>query len=73
MAIKTFSIAENVYDKFSKFCKERGMSMSKQVEFFMESVTEDDPEARKEYLEKLERIRKGKFVKVTNFAEHYRL
>ncbi len=71
MAIKTFSIAEDVYDKFSNFCKERGMSMSKQVEFFMESVIENDPEVRKEYLEKLERIRKGKFIQIKNFEERY--
>jgi len=45
--------------------------MSKQVEMFMESVIEDDPKAKKEYLEKLERIRGGRFIKVTNFAERY--
>ena len=73
MAIKTFNVQEEVYSKFSRFCKERGISMSKQVQIFMESVVEPEPEAKKEYLEKLEKIRKGEFIKVTNFAERYKL
>lgn len=32
-----------------------------------------EPEAKKEYLEKLERIRSGKFIKVKSFADSYRL
>lgn len=71
--LKTFNVQEEVYEKFLSFCKERGMSMSKQVEMFMESVVEENPEAKKEYLEKLERIRKGKFIKVKSFAERYGL
>ncbi|MBU1198271.1 MAG: DUF2683 family protein [Nanoarchaeota archaeon] len=62
MAIKSFNINQDVYNKFSGFCKDNGISMSKQVEFFMRTQTEEEPEARKEYLEKLERIRKGKFI-----------
>ena len=58
MVLKTFNVQESVYSQFSKFCKEHGISMSKQVEIFMESMLEDEPEAKKEYLEKLERIRK---------------
>ena len=73
MAIKTFNVQEEVYSKFSRFCKERGISMSKQIQIFMESVIEPEPEAKKEYLEKLENIRKGEFIKVTNFAERYKL
>jgi len=73
MALKTFNVQEEVYSKFSKFCKENGISMSKQVEIFMKSYMEDDPEARKEYLEKLERIRKGRFVKIGSLAEEFRL
>ena len=73
MAIKTFNVQEEVYSKFSRFCKERGISMSKQVQIFMESVIEPEPEAKKEYLEKLEDIRKGEFIKITNFAERYKL
>jgi len=73
MVLKTFNIEEEVYNRFSRFCKEHGISMSKQVGLFMESILEEEPEAKKEYLEKLDRIRKGKFLKVNNFAERYRL
>lgn len=73
MALKTFNIDEFIYGKFSKFCKENGISMSKQVEFFMRAQIEDEPEVREEYLKKLEKIRKGKFIPVTNFAQRYGL
>jgi len=73
MVLKTFNVEETVYSKFSSFCKEHGISMSKQVQFFMQSMIEKEPEAKKEYLEKLERIRKGKFIRVNNFAERYGL
>ena len=73
MVLKTFNIEEEVYNRFSRFCKEHGISMSKQVGLFMESILKEEPEAKKEYLEKLDRIRKGKFLKVNNFAERYRL
>jgi len=56
MALKTFNVEESVYRKFSDFCRGNGISMSKQVEFFMKSVME--PEAKEEYLKKLNRIRK---------------
>jgi hypothetical protein len=73
MVLKTFNVQEEVYSKFSSFCKENGINMSKQVELFMESMVEQEPEAKKEYLEKLDRIRNGKFIKIANFAEKYRL
>lgn len=73
MVLKTFSVQEDVYKKFSEFCKGHGVSMSKQVELFMESMVEEEPEAKKEYLEKLERIRKGKFVKIKSLADRYGL
>ena len=69
MVLKTFSVQGTVYNKFHRFCKSHGVSMSKQIEMFMESMIENDPEAKKEYLEKLDRIRKGNFVSVRNFAE----
>jgi len=71
MVLKTFNVQAEVYDKFSCFCKEHGISMSKQVEFFMESMVEEEPEAKEEYLRKLDRIRKLKFIPVKNFAERY--
>ena len=73
MVLKTFNVQEEVYSKFSHFCKEHGISMSKQIQIFMESQVEEEPEAKKEYLEKLERIRKVKFIRVKSFAERYGL
>lgn len=73
MAIKTFNVDEDIYSKFSNFCKEHGISMSRQVQLFMESQIEEEPEAKKEYLEKLERLRKGRFIRVKSFAERYGL
>ena len=35
MALKTFNIDEGVYKNYSKHCKNRGISMSKQVENFL--------------------------------------
>jgi len=71
MSIKSFNIEDETYKKFSEYCKGNGISMSKQIEFFMRSVIEEEPKAKKEYLAKLNRIRKGKFVKVDNFANRY--
>lgn len=73
MALKTFNVQEEVYNKFSSFCKGHGVSMSKQIEMFMESMVEEEPEAKKEYLEKIERIRKGKFIRVKSIADRYGL
>ena len=73
MVLKTFNVQEETYKKFSNLCKNHGVSMSKQVEIFMESVIEEDPEVRQEYMEKLNQIKKGRFIKVKNFAEYYGL
>jgi hypothetical protein len=35
MALKTFNIDKEVYEEFSKHCKENGISMSKKVENFI--------------------------------------
>ncbi|MBN2458844.1 hypothetical protein JXB28_01040 [Candidatus Woesearchaeota archaeon] len=71
MALKTFNVEEAVYSKFSKFCKENGISMSKQVELFMRSYMAEEPQVRREYLDKLEKIRKGKFIKVSSIAGEF--
>ena len=47
--------------------------MSKQVELFMRSQVEEDPVARADYLQRLDTIRKGKFVRVADFKERYKL
>ena len=69
MVLKTFNVQEEVYDKFSKFCKEHGISMSKQVEIFMESQIGDEQEAKSSYLKKLDKIRKGKYHRFNTVAE----
>jgi len=72
MVLKTFNVEEAVYKKFSSFCKTNGISMSKQVDFFMRSFIE--PKAKKEYLDKLNEIRKGKFIRigtVEDFKKRY--
>ncbi len=71
MVLKTFNVDEDTYKEFSALCKSHGMSMSKQIQMFMESVISEDPEASKEYLKKLDNIRKGKFVHVSDFSERY--
>jgi len=73
MVLKTFNVQKETYEVFSRFCKEHGISMSKQIELFMRSIIEEEPEAKKEYLKKLERIRKGKFIDVKNFDDRYGL
>ena len=72
MVLKTFNVSEETYSKFSRFCKSNGISMSKQIDNFMESFLEE-PVAKPEYLKKLDRIRKGRFIKVKDFAEHFGL
>ena len=73
MALKTFNVSQEVYLRFSSFCKENGLSMSRQVEFFMASQLEENPTARQEYLRKLDNLRKGKFIPVKNFTARYGL
>ncbi|MFT4326721.1 MAG: hypothetical protein ACMXYK_04425 [Candidatus Woesearchaeota archaeon] len=63
MAIKTFNVNEETYKKFSAYCKDMGISMSKQIDTFMKSQIEEEQEVREEYIRKLQTIRKGKFVK----------
>ena len=72
MAIKSFSVEDATYKRFSAYCKEQGLSMSKQVEFFMKSVIEDDPQARKEYLDRLERIRAQPSIHIGTVEEFKR-
>ena len=73
MAMKTFNVDEAAYKKFSSFCKENGINMSKQVETFMRWVVEDEPQAKEEFLKRLDKIRKGNFLQVNDFASRYGL
>ena len=73
MTVKTFNVDKNVYEKFLEFCRGNGISMSKQIEMFMKSRVEEREEVREEYLQKLEEIRRGKFIRVDDFAKRYGL
>ena len=54
MALKTFNIDEKVNKKFSEFCKENGISMSKQIEIFIKAQMSEKQEEREEHLKKLD-------------------
>lgn len=69
MVLKTFNVDEEIYSKFSRFCKEYGISMSKQVEIFMESQISDKKGVKPGYLKKLDKIRKGKYHKFNTVSE----
>ena len=74
MVIKTFNLDEDIYKQFSDFCKSRGLSMSNQVNIFIKSQIETQPKVREEYLERLDSISKGRFIKVgsiDNFKKRY--
>lgn len=69
MVLKTFNLDEGVYKKFSDFCRENGISMSKQINIFIQAQIETEPKVRAEYLQKLENIRKGRFIKVGSIED----
>mgnify|MGYP001566720286 FL=1 len=69
MVIKTFNLEEDVYKKFADFCKKNGLSMSKQVNTFIRSQIEVKPKVREEYLQRLDTIRKGRFIKVGSIED----
>ena len=35
MTIKSFNVEDETYTKFSNYCKGNGISMSRQIDFFM--------------------------------------
>lgn len=72
MVLKTFNLEDESYRKFSEYCKENGLSMSRQVDIFIKSQLEEEPKVREEYLKKLEKIRKGKFIRVGSIEDFKR-
>lgn len=64
MVIKSFNVEDETYQKFSEYCKGNGISMSKQIDFFMKFVLEEEPEVKKEYIDKLNNIRKQKSIHI---------
>jgi len=74
MVLKTFNLEEDVYKKFAEFCKANGISMSKQINIFINAQVAEEPRVREEYLQKLDMIRKGRFLKIgsiENFKKRY--
>ena len=63
MVLKTFNLNDEVYSKFSEYCRANGISMSRQVDIFIRAQIEENAEVREEYLRKLDGIRKGRFIK----------
>ena len=69
MVLKTFNIEQETYNKFSDFCKQNGISMSKQIDIFIKAQLEENPKVRAEYLLRLETLRKGKFIKIGSIED----
>lgn len=70
MVLKTFNLDSEVYDKFSQFCKAHGISMSKQINIFINSQIAEEPKVRGEYLKKLTNIRKrGTYKEYHSFGD----
>jgi hypothetical protein len=66
MVLKTFNIEEEVYEKFAKYCKENGISMSKQITLFIKSQIESEKEVRDGHMKKLEAVHRNNFIKPEN-------
>ncbi|MDE4908180.1 hypothetical protein L0665_06100 [Methanogenium marinum] len=71
MGVKSFSITDSVYEKYSTECKRLGLNMSKQIENFMKFQLEEEFALREEYIEKLAKIRKERFSPVADFEKHF--
>ena len=71
MGVKSFSISDAVYEKYSAECKRLGLNMSKQIENFMTFQLEEEFAVREEYMLKLAKIRKERFTPVTDFDNHF--
>ena len=48
MVLKTFNLDDETYRKFSEYCRENGISMSKQVDLFIKAQLEEEPKVREE-------------------------
>ncbi len=70
MVLKTFNLDEEIYNKFSEYCKENGISMSKQINFFIKSQIDSEfSQIKKSYLNKLREIEKEKGIPFKNMDE----
>ena len=73
MSIKSFSISDNVYEKYSSECKRLGLNMSKEIENFMKFQLEEEFTVREEYIEKIDKLRKERFRPVPDFDRHFEI
>jgi len=60
VVLKTFNLDEKVYKEFSKFCKENGISMSKQVNIFIQAQMAGKAGDRDKLLDQLKKMRELK-------------
>ena len=63
MVLKTFNLDEETYKKFSEYCRDRGISMSKQIDLFIKAQLAESDEDRQVLHEKLGLKTKEKTVK----------
>ncbi|EHQ36939.1 hypothetical protein [Methanoplanus limicola] len=71
MSVKSFSISDDIYEKYSSECKRLGLNMSKQIENFMKFQLEEEFVVREEYTKKIRKIRKEKFIPVEDFDNQF--
>ncbi|KYC53699.1 MAG: hypothetical protein AMQ74_00318 [Candidatus Methanofastidiosum methylothiophilum] len=69
----SLNINNKLFHKFEIFCEEHGTTADDEIESFIRSILDDDVEITEEYQRKLDTIRKGKFIRVNNFAEFFGL
>ena len=53
MVVRSFSLNEEVFKNFHEMCSQRGLNMSKQIEFFMQYCTQTNPALKQETLNKI--------------------
>ena len=71
MSVKSFSISDEVYERYSAECKRLGLNMSKQIENFMKFQLEEEFLVREEYAEKIRDMRKKRFRLMTAVSREY--
>ena len=71
MSVKSFSISDDVYEKYSSECKRLGLNMSKQIENFMKFQLEKEFVVREEYIDRMNKIRMEHFKPVPDFDKHF--
>ena len=49
--------------------KDKSEAVKAVIEYYVNN--EDEPELKPEFIERIKKAEKGKFVKVSNFAKHY--